>query len=132
MGAPGSDMQPAERPDAESLLSSFKTIDDSGRRKHAGVLDYWLAIRGDREFPPLHDLDPLEISDAGPASVLLELIGGGEDAEIRHLGETLKTDVAVARIIDAPRLACGADRSRRRARATPRWRGPGLLSGRSQ
>ena len=103
MGAPGSDMQPAERPDAESLLSSFKTIDDSGRRKHAGVLDYWLSIRGDREFPPLHDLDPLEISDAGPASVLLELIGGGEDAEIRHLGETLKTDVAVERIIDAPR-----------------------------
>ena len=51
------------------------------------MLDYWLSIRGDKEFPPLHDLDPLEISDAGPSSILLELIGGGQDAEIRHLGE---------------------------------------------
>ena len=66
------------------------------------MLDYWLSIRGDKEFPPLHDLDPLEISDAGPSSILLELIGGGQDAEIRHLGEALKEDVAVQRIIDAP------------------------------
>ena len=73
------------------------------------MLDYWLSIRGDREFPPLHDLDPLQISDAGPCSTLLELIGGGEDAEIRHIGESLKTDVAVERIADAPRpsiLSC--------------------------
>jgi hypothetical protein len=103
MGVPGSDMQPAEQPAADSLLTSFKTIDESGRARHAAVLDYWLSIRGDREFPPLHDLDPLKISDAGPASVLLELIGGGEDAEVRHLGESLKTGGAIERIADAPR-----------------------------
>ena len=59
------------------------------------MLDYWLSIRGDKEFPPLHDLDPLEISDAAPCSILLELIGGGQDAEIRHLGEQLEHDVTV-------------------------------------
>jgi hypothetical protein len=95
-------MHAAEQSVADSLLNAFKTIDASARSKHASVLDYWLSIRGDREFPPLHDLDPLAISDAGPCSALLELIGGGEDAEIRHLGETLKIDVAVERIIDAP------------------------------
>ena len=103
MGAPVSDMQAGERPTAESLLSAFKTIDASERRKHATVLNYWLSIRGDRELPPLHDLDPLEISDAAPSSVLLELIGGGEDAEIRHLGELLKAEGDAERIIDAPR-----------------------------
>ena len=71
-------------------------------RKHASVLDYWLSIRGDKEFPPLHDFDPLQLSDAGQSSVLLELIGGGDDAEIRHLGEALKADGMVERIIDAP------------------------------
>ena len=55
-----------------------------------------------KEFPPLHDLDPLEISDAAPCSILLELIGGGQDAEIRHLGEQPEHDVTVQRIIDAP------------------------------
>ncbi|WP_309662777.1 hypothetical protein [Sphingomonas sp.] len=102
MGVPGSDMHAADQSATDSLLNALKTIDPSNRSRHASVLDYWLSIRGDREFPPLHDLDPLKLSDAGPGSALLELIGGGEDAEIRHLGETLKMDVTVERIIDAP------------------------------
>jgi hypothetical protein len=96
-------MAPAGQPAADSLVGSFKTIDEAGRARHAAVLDYWLAIRGDREFPPLHELDPLAISDAGPSSALLELIGGGEDAEIRHIGEALKPGTAIERIADAPR-----------------------------
>ncbi len=102
MGVAGSDMHAADQSAADSLLNAFKTIDPAARSQHASVLDYWLSIRGDREFPPLHDLDPLKLSDAGPCSALLELIGGGEDAEVRHLGDTLKGDVAVERIIDAP------------------------------
>jgi hypothetical protein len=95
-------MQAAEYSTAESLLTAFRTIKAPERQKHVSVLDYWLSIRGDKEFPPLHDLDPLEISDAGPCSILLELIGGGQDAEIRHLGEALQAEVNVSRIIDAP------------------------------
>jgi hypothetical protein len=106
-------MQAAEQATTEALLSSFKTISAPERRRHATVYNYWLSIRGKRDFPALRDLDPLEISDAGPCSVLLQLIGGGEDAEIRHLGETLKADVDVDRITDAPRpslLACIASK----------------------
>jgi len=103
MGAPVSDVQAGDQPTAESLLKAFKTIDAAERRRHASVLIYWLSIRGDRELPPLHDLDPLEISDAAPSSLLLELIGGGEDAEIRHMGELLKAHGVAERIIDAPR-----------------------------
>src|SRR4030095_6476171 len=62
---------------------------------------YWLSIRGDKEFPPLHDLDPLAISDAAPSSILLELIGGRPDAEICPLGAQVEDDVTVKRIIDA-------------------------------
>ena len=102
MGAPDSGMVGTEQGAAESLLSSFKTIDPAERRKHATVLNYWLSIRGDREFPPLHDLDPLELTDAGPCSILLELISGGHDAEIRHLGDGLKGEVTVDRLIDSP------------------------------
>ena len=102
MGAPESGMQAGEQSAGDSLLTAFRTIKSSERQKHATVLDYWLSIRGDKEFPPLHDLDPLEISDAGPSSILLELIGGGQDAEVRHLGDALTADVNVTRIIDAP------------------------------
>ena len=109
MGAPGSGMKAAEQPAAETLLSAFKTIGAAERRRHASVLNYWLSICGDKEFPPLHDLDPLEISDAGPNSALLELISGGHDAEIRHLGEALRDGDWPERVIDADNpsiLAC--------------------------
>src|SRR5437868_2380946 len=103
MGAPSSGMQAGEQASAETLLGAFKTIKASERRKHASVLNYWLSIRGDKEFPPLHDLDPLELSDAGPNSALLELISGGHDAEIRHLGEALRGGHDwPERIMDAP------------------------------
>ena len=101
MGAPGTGTKSADQPAAETLLTAFKTIDAAERRKHASLLNYWLSIRGDKEFPPLHDLDPLELSDAGPNSILLELISGGHDAEIRHMGEALRDDDWPERIMDA-------------------------------
>jgi len=102
MGAPESGMQAADLPTAETLLGAFRTIKAAERAKHENVLNYWLSIRGNKEFPPLHDLDPLEISDAGPSSILLELIGGGQDAEIRHLGDAIAAESSVNMIIDAP------------------------------
>jgi hypothetical protein len=101
MGAPSSRIQAVDQPSAEGLLSAFKSIDPAERQRHAHVLSYWLSIRGEKEFPPLHDLDPLEISDAGPSSVLLELISGGHDAEIRHLGEALRDEGWPEQIMDA-------------------------------
>jgi hypothetical protein len=109
MGTPSSGMKAADQPAAESLLTAFKNLSAAERRRHASVLNYWLSVRGDKEFPPLHDLDPLELSDAGPNSVLLELISGGHDAEVRHLGEALRDEAWPERIIDAPNpsvLAC--------------------------
>ncbi len=109
MGAPKSDIEAAEQPAAETLLDAFKTISAAERRMHASVLNYWLSIKGDKEFPPLHDLDPLELSDAGPNSILLELISGGHDAEVRHLGEAVRFEGKVERVMDAPApsmLAC--------------------------
>ncbi len=102
MGAPDLGIEAAEQPGADTLLAGFRTIRDDDRARHASVLSYWLSIRGPKDIPALQDLDPLQISDAGPSSILLELIGGGQDAEIRHLGDALKNEIAVQRIIDAP------------------------------
>ena len=81
MGAAAPEMEPVADSSAEAVLGALRTITAPERRKHASVYNYWLSIRGSRQFPPIRDLDPLEISDAGPFSLLLEMIGGGEDAE---------------------------------------------------
>jgi hypothetical protein len=109
MGVPLPEMEPVENPSAEALLGSLKTIDPAERRKHASVFNYWLSIRANRPFPPIRDLDPLEISDAGPWSLLLEMIGGGDDAVIRHFGQEIRGGVEVEKVADAPGqslLAC--------------------------
>ena len=109
MGVPVSDVKAAETVSAESLLESFKSIDAAERRRHASVLNYWLSIRGDKDVAPIRDLDPLEISDAGPNSLLLELIGGGEDADIKHRGDALLPHAGHDRLSQAARpslLAC--------------------------
>ena len=102
MGAPVPEFEATENASAEALLSSLKTIAAKERRKHASVFNYWLSIRGNRPFPPIRDLDPLEISDAGPFSILLEMNGGGENADIRHFGHAIRGDLEVERISDAP------------------------------
>jgi outer membrane biosynthesis protein TonB len=109
MGVPMPEMVPVENASAEALLSSLKTIGPGERRKHASVFNSWLSIRGARQFPPIRDLDPLEISDAGPWSILLEMIGGGEDAVVRHFGLAIRGDCEVEKIGEAPGqslLAC--------------------------
>ena len=102
MGVPLPDMEPVENASAEALLDSLKTIDPAERRRHASVFNYWQSIRGQRDFPPIRDLDPLEISDAGPFSLLLEMVGGGEDALIRHFGQSIRGGLEVEKIGDAP------------------------------
>ena len=109
LGAPLPDLEPVENASAEALLDSLKTIDPAERRKHASVFNYWLSIRRNRQFPPIRDLDPLEISDAGPWSILLEMVGGGEDAVIRHFGQDIRGGLETEKIGDAPDpslLAC--------------------------
>ena len=113
MGAPVKNIDAAEDPTAEALLDSLKSIAPAERRKHASVYNYWLTIRGERQFPPIRDLDPLEISDAGPFSVLLEMIGGGEDADIRHIGQAIKGDTKFEKVGEAlapSLLSCIAQR----------------------
>ncbi len=116
MGAPAPEMSPEDLADehsAEIFVGSLRTISPPERRKHASVYNYWLSIRRERQFPPIRDLDPLEISDAGPFSLLLEMIGGGEDAEIRHIGHAIKGGVEVEKISEAPNpslLSCVATR----------------------
>ena len=114
MGVPIPEIEGAvEDATAAALLDSLRTISAGERRKHATVFNYWLSIRRDRDFPPIRDLDPLEISDAGPFSLLLEMIGGGEDAEIRHIGQSIKGGIDAEKVSDAPNpslLSCVAAR----------------------
>ena len=116
MGAPAPELNNeihGDESSVEAFTGALRTISPPERRKHANVYNYWLSIRRDREFPPIRDLDPLEISDAGPFSLLLEMVGGGEDARIRHIGVAIKGGIPAETVAEAPNpslLSCIAER----------------------
>ena len=101
MGAPVSKIEAAEEKTAEDLLSAFKHLAPGERRKHATVYNYWLSLRRNQELPPIRDLDALEISDAAPSGVLLELIEAGADPEVLHVGEALREGVQTRKLSEA-------------------------------
>ena len=63
------------------------------RRKHGMVHNYWLSLKADRRYPSIWDLDPLEIADAGPNSVMLDLSKDPDHPEI-FVGEALRYDAS--------------------------------------
>jgi hypothetical protein len=76
------------------------------RRMHVRAYNYWVSLLDGRAYPSIQDVDPHNIEDFGPHSVLLDFSGDPEDPEIAFLGRTL-------------RVECGLDSSIRRISGVP-------------
>ncbi|MBX9796951.1 hypothetical protein [Sphingomonas sp.] len=76
------------------------------RRMHVRAYNYWVSLLGGRAYPSIDDLDPENLTDFGPNSVLLDFTGGIEDPAIRFLGRGLRDecqlDVSVLNISQVP------------------------------
>lgn len=51
--------------------------------------NHWVSLLGDQQFPSIEDLDPENLPDFGPYSVLLDFTSGIEDPGVPFLGKTL-------------------------------------------
>ena len=72
-------------------------IGQDERRMQVRAYNHWASVLGDRAFPSIEDLEPEQLPDFGPYSVLLDFTAGTDNPSIRHLGEALAAE-------------CGADR----------------------
>ena len=59
------------------------------RRMQVRAYNFWASLLGDRSFPSVEELDPANLPDFGPYSVLLDFTCGIEDPAIQFLGEKL-------------------------------------------
>ncbi len=62
------------------------------RRMHVRAYNYWVSLLDDRPYPSIDDLDPANIEDFGPYSVLLDFTSGPENAAIPFLGAALRAE----------------------------------------
>ncbi len=82
------------------------SIGTDERRMQVRAYNHWASLLADRSFPSIEDLEPAELNDFGPYSVLLDFSTGIEDPAIQYLGQELAqecgTNVQIERLSDIP------------------------------
>ena len=76
------------------------------RRMQVRAYNHWASLLDNRNFPSIEDLDPENLPDFGPYSVLLDFTGGIENPAIQYLGQKLGlecgTDGEIETLSDVP------------------------------
>jgi predicted transcriptional regulator len=62
------------------------------RRMHVRAYNHWVSLLRGRAYPSIEDLDPANIADFGPHSVLLDFSRGIDDPKIAYLGAALREE----------------------------------------
>lgn len=70
-------------------------IGSDERRMHVRAYNHWVSLLADRPFPTIADLNPAQIADFGPHSVLLDFSNGLENPAIQFLGVALRAECGV-------------------------------------
>jgi len=81
-------------------------IGQDERRMQVRAYNHWASMLGDRTFPAVEELDPQNLDDFGPYSVLLDFSLGIEDPAVQFLGNELAaecgTEGRIERLSDVP------------------------------
>ena len=76
------------------------------RRMHVRAYNHWVSLLKGRAYPGIEDLDPANIADFGPHSVLIDFSAGIDDPTIAYLGRSLREECGletnIVRIADVP------------------------------
>jgi hypothetical protein len=66
--------------------------DQDERRMHVRAYNYWAGLLRGREFPSVSDLEPENLDDFGPHSVLLDFTRDKENPRVRFIGKALREE----------------------------------------
>ena len=83
-----------------------EAIGQDERRMQVRAYNHWASMLGERMFPNIEDLDPLNLPDFGPHSVLLDFSYGIDNPTVRFLGAKLAQECSaqgvITRLSDVP------------------------------
>lgn len=82
-----------------------ESIGRDERRMQVRAFNHWASLLGERMYPNIADLDPADLPDFGPHSVLLDFTDGVDNPVVRFLGEKLGRECgpdAIDRLSDVP------------------------------
>lgn len=75
--------------EAEPGGKELASIAPDERRMQVRAYNHWASLLGERSLPSVEDLEPENLADLGPYSVLMDVTNGIENPGIVHLGANL-------------------------------------------
>jgi hypothetical protein len=78
--------------DDEPSIEAPPEIGADERRMHVRAYNYWVSLLGGRAYPSIKDLEPANLDDFGPHSVLLDFSAGSENPAIAYIGRALREE----------------------------------------
>jgi len=87
-----SDFDPPSSGEIEASSDVAAAIGTDERRMHVRAYNYWTNLLNGRDFPSIEDLDPAEVEDFAPNSVLLDFTCGRDNPALPYVGATIRDE----------------------------------------
>ena len=92
---------------APSQTDVADAIGSDERRMHVRAYNYWASLLDGRDYPSIEDLEPGDIADFGPHSVLLDFTEGSDNPATPYIGTAVRAecdlaDEGISTIADVP------------------------------
>jgi hypothetical protein len=65
------------------------------RRMHVRAYNYWVSLLDGRDYPSIEDLDPANLTDFGPNSVLLDFTAGRDNPAMPYVGTAIRAECGI-------------------------------------
>src|SRR5881398_206126 len=79
----------AQTPPPSDVAAAIGTDE---RRMHVRAYNHWVSLLDGRDFPSIEDLEPDNIQDFSPHSVLLDFTCGGDNPAMPYLGTAIREE----------------------------------------
>ncbi len=87
---------PASDAAAPSGADVADAIGTDERRMHVRAYNYWCSLLDGRDYPSIEDLEPGDIEDFGPHSVLLDFTSGIDNPATPYIGAAVREECDLA------------------------------------
>ena len=71
------------------------SIGTDERRMHVRAYNYWVSLLDGRDYPSIEDLEPANLTDFGPNSVLLDFTAGRDNPAMPYVGTAIRAECDV-------------------------------------
>jgi hypothetical protein len=76
-------------PSSDDIATAIGTDE---RRMHVRAYNYWVSLLDGRDFPSIEDLEPGEVLDFAPNSVLLDFTCGRDNPAVPYIGGSIRDE----------------------------------------